>query len=345
VTDILAPPPRERVEQLLAAVRGRRVMIIGDVMLDRYLVGDTDRLSPEAPVPVVAVRKARQSLGGAANVAANVAVLGGVAMLSGVIGEDENGLLIRRELAQKGIDDRYLVPVVARPTTTKTRVIARGQQVVRIDEEDDAPLETNDLARLWAAVQATLASADAVVLEDYNKGVLGPALIRDVIAAARRRAIPVVVDPKFLHFFDYSGATVFKPNRRELEAALGAAFDLDGDPSALARARERLAVDNLLVTLGAEGMALVTAEGTRWRIPSKAREVFDVSGAGDTVTAWMANGLAAGATIAEAAFLANYAAGIEVGKAGVATVLPEEVLAAYEEQFDAIGRWRRGGAI
>ena len=319
--------------------------VIGDVMLDRYLFGDTERLSPEAPVPVVTIRSSRATLGGAANVAANVAALGAVALLAGVLGDDDHGALVRTELASTQLDDRYLVTVTDRPTTTKTRVVARGQQVVRIDEEREAPLESNDVARLWAVVDAMLASADAVVLEDYNKGTLVAALIRDLIASARRRGIPIVVDPKYHHFFDYGGATVFKPNRRELEAALGAGVDLGRDPTALPRARDRLAVDHLLVTLGADGMALVTPDGRQWRAASRAREVFDVSGAGDTVTAWVATALAGGASVTEAAFLANYAAGIEVGKAGVATVSPDEVLAAYDDEFDVIGRLRRGGAL
>ena len=341
----LPPLPRERIEALLSLIKGRRVVVIGDIMLDRYLIGDTDRLSPEAPVPVVAVRTSRSALGGAANVAANVQALGGTALLAGTIGEDDHGNLIRAELATHALDARYLVTVADRPTTTKTRVIARGQQVVRIDEEHDIPLASNDSARLWAVVDAMLASADALVLEDYNKGTLSVTLIREAIAAATRRGIPVVVDPKYQHFFDYSGATVFKPNRRELAAALGAEFDLDGDPLALERARVRLGVDHLLVTLGPGGMALVEKGGRQWQVASRAREVYDVSGAGDTVTAWVAAVLAAGGTVTEGAFLANYAAGIEVGKAGVATVSPSEVMAAYETEHDPVGRWRRGGAL
>ncbi len=341
----LAPLSRDRITTLLDRMRGRRVVVVGDIMLDRYLIGDTDRLSPEAPVPVVTVRSSRSALGGAANVAANVAAVGGTALLAGAIGDDEHGTLIRTELAAKHLDDRYLVTVADRPTTTKTRVLARGQQVVRIDEERDSPLSSNDLARLWAVIDATMASADALVLEDYNKGALVPALIRDAIAAARRRGMPVVVDPKFRHFFEYGGATVFKPNRRELEAALGAGADFTLDPHSLVSARERLGVDNLLVTLGSEGMTLVTHDGTRSQVPSRAREVFDVSGAGDTVTAWVATALAAGASVPEAAYLGNYAAGLEVAKAGVATVSPAEVLAMFDEEHDAIGRWRRGGAL
>ena len=344
-TQPLAPLTRDRITALIEAMHGRRIVVVGDVMLDRYLIGDTDRLSPEAPVPVVTVRTSRSALGGAANVAANIAAVGGTALLAGAIGDDGHGTLIRTELAAKHLDDRYLVTVADRPTTTKTRVVARGQQVVRIDEEQDGPLASNDLARLWAVIDATMASADALVLEDYNTGALAPALIRDAIAAARRRGVPVVVDPKFRHFFEYRGATVFKPNRRELEAALGAGVDIALDPHSLVAARERLGVDNLLVTLGSDGMALVTLDGTRSQVPSRAREVFDVSGAGDTVTAWVATALAAGATVPEAAYLGNYAAGLEVAKAGVATVSPAEVLAMFDEEHDSIGRWRRGGAI
>jgi len=223
-------------------------------------------------------------------------------------------------------------------------VLARNQQVVRIDEEVEAPVEGQDQERLISTALAALVDADALVFEDYNKGALTEALIIAAIAAARRRGIPVVVDPKFRNFFAYRGATVFKPNRRELEAALGALLDLSGQ-NALQEARAKLEVDNLLLTLGSEGMVLVTNDQAVTHIASLAREVFDVSGAGDTVTAWVATALAAGATVREAAHLANYAAGLEVAKAGVATVSPGEVLAVHEERHDAIGRLRRGGVI
>jgi rfaE bifunctional protein kinase chain/domain len=234
--------------------------------------------------------------------------------------------------------------VAGRPTTSKTRIIARSQQIVRIDDEVDALLDGPDLARLIKAARDALADADALLLEDYNKGALAPGLIAAVMEVARRRGIPVVVDPKYRQFFEYAGATVFKPNRRELESALGASVDLQ-NRNAMPEVLTRLKVDNLLVTLGAEGMLLVTKDGRSLRIPSIAREVYDVSGAGDTVTAWLGTALAAGASLAEAAQLANYAAGVEVGKPGVATVTPEEVLAVHEERFDQIGRLRRGGAI
>jgi rfaE bifunctional protein kinase chain/domain len=234
--------------------------------------------------------------------------------------------------------------VAGRPTTSKTRIIARAQQIVRIDDEVDSLLEGADLARLIRVAREALADADALLLEDYNKGALAPPLIAAVMEVAKRRGIPIVVDPKFRQFFEYGGATVFKPNRRELESALGAAVDLQNG-NALPEVLARLRVDNLLVTLGAEGMVLVMKDGSATHIPSIAREIYDVSGAGDTVTAWMGAALAAGASIRESAQLANYAAGVEVGKAGVSTVSPEEVLAVHEERYDQIGRLRRGGLI
>jgi rfaE bifunctional protein kinase chain/domain len=340
------PPPiaRDRLVQLLDRMKSRRIVVIGDVMLDRYLVGDTERLSPEAPVPVVTIRETRSALGGAANVAANVAAIGASCRLVGAVGDDNHSGAIRAELAASRLEDRFLVTIPGRPTTTKTRVLARGQQVVRIDEEIDTPVEGQDQERLISTAVAALVDADALVFEDYNKGTLTEALIGAAMGAAQRRGIPVVVDPKFRNFFSFAGATVFKPNRRELEAALGATLDLSGQ-NALQEALSQLKVDNLLLTLGADGMVLVTKDQAVSTIASLAREVFDVSGAGDTVTAWVATALAAGATMREAAHLANYAAGLEVAKSGVATVAPSEVLAVHEETHDALGRLRRGGVI
>jgi D-glycero-beta-D-manno-heptose-7-phosphate kinase len=344
----MRPPPapltRDRLLQLVQRMRDSRVVIIGDIMLDRYLVGDTERLSPEAPVPVVTVRERTARLGGAANVAMNVAALGARSLLVGVVGDDTDGAAIRQELAVGRLEDRYVLSVAGRPTTSKTRIISRSQQIVRIDDEVETLLDGSDLDRLVRVARDALADADALLLEDYNKGALAPRLIAAVMEVARRRGIPIVVDPKFRQFFEYAGATVFKPNRRELESALGAAVDLKNG-NALPEVLARLTVDNLLVTLGAEGMVLVMKDGSLTHIPSIARSIYDVSGAGDTVTAWMGAALAAGASVREAAQLANYAAGVEVGKAGVATVSPEEVLAVHEEQFDQIGRLRRGGLI
>lgn len=338
------PLARERVLQLIQRMKSSRVAVVGDIMLDRYLIGDTDRLSPEAPVPVVTVAERHAALGGAANVAANVAALGAQCLLVGVVGDDGDGAAIRQELAVGRLEDRFVLTVAGRPTTSKTRIIARGQQIVRIDDEVDSLVDEQDLTRLVSAARDALADADALLLEDYNKGALSPGLIVSVMEVARRRGIPVVVDPKYRQFFEYQGATVFKPNRKELESALGAAVDLQNG-NALPEVLARLKVDNLLVTLGAEGMVLVTKDGNLTQIPSIARQIYDVSGAGDTVTAWLGTALAAGASVREAAQLANYAAGVEVGKPGVATVSPDEVLAAHEERFDQIGKLRRGGLI
>ncbi|MHB0962893.1 MAG: bifunctional heptose 7-phosphate kinase/heptose 1-phosphate adenyltransferase, partial [Gemmatimonadaceae bacterium] len=239
---------------------------------------------------------------------------------------------------------------------TKTRVLARSQQLLRVDEEVDSDCLDSEVEALLAAIDRAVADADALVLEDYNKGVLVAPVIARAIAQARIKGIPIVVDPKYHNFFAYKGATVFKPNRRELEAALGAAVDLE-HPDALPLVLERLGVENLLLTLSEKGMALVrtgdgrrqkagrqtadgrrrTADGARPvadvridRIPTTAREVYDVVGAGDTVTAYLAAMLAAGASALEAAVIANYAAGVEVGKLGAATVTPAEVLDAFD---------------
>jgi D-beta-D-heptose 7-phosphate kinase/D-beta-D-heptose 1-phosphate adenosyltransferase len=257
------------------------------------------------------------------------------------VGDDRGGEQLRAMLARIGADPSALV-TTGRPTTTKSRVLARAQQVVRFDEEDDADLAPDDAARVAEHVRAAIAGgagtppATALVLEDYNKGVLVRAVIEDAVAAARAAGIPVIVDPKYRNFFCYRGATVFKPNRRELEAALGAAVDLD-HPEALPATLERLGVDHLLLTLGEQGMALLSRDDEPFRVPTAAREVYDVVGAGDTVTAYLAAMLGAGATPREAAVVANFAAGVEVGKLGAQSVYPAEVLEAYDAVVAAHG--------
>ena len=325
-------------------MRERRIVVVGDAMLDIYLIGDVDRISPEAPVPVVTVHERRYALGGAANVAANVAAIGADVTLVAAVGDDRRGEQLRTELATAGIRDDGVIVVPARPTTSKTRVVARSQQVVRIDEEENMLLEGDAQGDILHRLRAAVKHADAVLLEDYNKGVLTPQVIKEAIGQSRKRGVPTVVDPKYKHFFEYQGATVFKPNRRELEAALGATVDLE-HADAFPQVMSKLDVDNLLLTLGPQGMALLDHDGALTRLPTQAREVYDVSGAGDTVTAWVGTALAAGANIKEAAELANYAAGIEVGKSGVAVVSPEEVLHLYERRYDEVGLFRRGGVL
>lgn len=298
-------------------------------MLDIYLRGDVDRISPEAPVPVVRVRERKEALGGAANVAQNVIAIGAQCELVCAVGNDIAGRTLQMMCQNLGAEVRSFV-TVARATTTKTRVTARAQQLLRFDEEDDTDLVGMDAEGLLDAIRVAIADADVLVLEDYNKGVLTPSVITHAIAVARERGIPIVVDPKYRHFFEYRGATVFKPNRRELESALGAAVNID-HPETLPAVLNRLGVSHLLLTLGEAGMVLVSQEGEVGRVPTTAREVYDVVGAGDTVTAYLAAVLAAGGTVAEAAVIANFAAGVEVGKLGAATVSPAEVLGAYDQ--------------
>jgi rfaE bifunctional protein kinase chain/domain len=319
---------RARLEELLDAASRTRVVTVGDAMLDEYLVGEVDRISPEAPVPVVRVRSRRYALGGAANVVNNVVATGAGCVFVTAIGSDPAGDQLAGMLAEIGVGGRGLMRV-DRPTTRKTRVLGRSQQLLRIDDETDSDVGAPDAARIVAAVTEAVADAGALVLEDYNKGVLVPAVIHGAIEAARARRIPIVVDPKYRNFFEYRGATVFKPNRRELESALGAAVDLE-HPEAIPGALQRLGVEHLLLTLGERGMMLASAGSPPRSVPTVAREVYDVVGAGDTVTAYLATILAAGGSADEAAVIANYAAGVEVGKLGAATVTPAEVLEAYD---------------
>ncbi len=319
---------RDRLDQLLDAASHTRIVAVGDAMLDEYLVGDVERISPEAPVPVVRVRERRYALGGVANVAQNVVATGAECMLIAVVGDDPAGQQLGAMLGDIGVSRKWMLSV-SRPTTKKTRVVARSQQLVRIDDEEDADLTAAEARRITAAIEAAVENADALILEDYNKGVLIPSVSTRAIAVARARKIPVIVDPKYRHFFAYRGATVFKPNRRELESALGAEVDLE-HPEAIPAAMQRLAVDYLLLTLGERGMLLAGMDGSIETVATVAREVYDVVGAGDTVTAYLAAILGAGGTAAEAAVIANYAAGVEVGKLGAATVSPSEVVEAYE---------------
>lgn len=320
----------DRLEELLDRIGRVRALVVGDLMLDEYLRGDASRISPEAPVPVVHVAEEWRSLGGAANVVANVRALGARCTVVGCVGGDAAGRALREELVALDVDLSGIQETPDRPTTVKTRVLARHHQVARYDREDDSDLRPDEVRPVVAAIEALAAEADVVVLEDYDKGLLVPAVIEAALGAAVDRDIPVVVDPKSRHFFDYEGATLFKPNRGELAHALRAPVRADS-AEWMERTRRHLECRNLLVTLGEDGMALMTEEGEFLRVPTVARSVYDVSGAGDTVIATVGLALAAGADVAEAALLATHAAGIEVAKAGVATVAPAELRAALRQ--------------
>ena len=321
----MRPLTVERLDAILDRAASVRVAVIGDLMLDVYLSGTVSRISPEAPVPVVQVEREWWALGGAANVAANVAALGASCEVVGVIGRDAGGAQIESELVQLGARTSGVVVAEGRPTSVKTRVMARSQQVVRYDREEAGDVDPEVEQQLIEAVRREARDGQVLIVEDYNKGVLTSKVIRAIFEIGREMDIPIVVDPKRLRFFEYGGATLFKPNAKELADALGEWLVPD-DPAWMERTRARLDCRTLLLTLGEEGVALATEGGQFLRIPAVARSVYDVSGAGDTVVAVSAVALAAGADEVEAAILANHAAALEVQKAGVATVTPDEIL-------------------
>ncbi len=315
----------ERAELLVAAMRGVHVLVVGDAMLDRYLSGPVDRVSPEAPVPVVTVESESLAVGGAGNVAANVAALGARCSLVSLIGADDEAGLLIESLKKCGVRAERVVTDPTRPTTVKTRVMSRQQQIVRVDRESVSDAHGECEAALVEAVQAAISGCDAVVLEDYNKGVVTAAVTSAALAGAKERRVPVVVDPKRRRFFDFEGATVFKPNARELEAAWGD-FVRPDDAEWLEEVRTKLGCEHLLLTLGARGMVVKSAHSAPVDVPARARSVYDVSGAGDTVSAVVATAMGAGASITEAAHLANRAAALAVAQAGVVPVAADQLL-------------------
>jgi D-beta-D-heptose 7-phosphate kinase/D-beta-D-heptose 1-phosphate adenosyltransferase len=293
-------------------------------MLDRYVSGPVTRISPESPVPVVQVEREWAGVGGAANVAANVVALGARCDVVGCVGRDDAGREIRERLGALGVGIEGLVETGERPTTVKTRVLAGHQQVVRIDREESHDVSPEVVRLLQKEARRGLAGCASVVLEDYDKGVLVPEIIQEVLDGAKAEGVASVVDPKRRRFFGYGSATVFKPNAMELEDALGEPVRVE-DGAWMEGARSRLDCEHLLVTLGGRGMALCSAQQGTTLFPASDRAVFDVSGAGDTVTAVIALTVALGASMPEAAVLANHAAAVQVSKAGVATVTREEL--------------------
>lgn len=296
-----------------------RVLVVGDIMLDRYWVGDVDRISPEAPVPIVRVGQQQDRLGGAANVARNIASLGGQACLMGVVGDDDAGRQLRALLKEGGIQDRLVVDANCQ-TTLKLRVLGRQQQLIRLDFEGQPTHEA--LLNKREEFRSALSEADLVIMSDYGKG--GLSHIVELIALAREMHRPVLVDPKGDDYARYHGATLLTPNRSEFFQVAGRPRD-EADLQARAEAlRVSLGLAHLLVTRSEEGMTLFS-EGEQLHVPAQAREVFDVSGAGDTVIATLAVALAAGQAMPQAVRLANRAGGIVVGKLGTATVTHQEL--------------------
>ena len=305
---------------------GTRTLVVGDVILDHYIWGQVSRISPEAPVPVVNVTKENLLFGGATNVVNNIHDLGGQVSVCGVIGNDDAGRQLVHMLRGQGIHTDGLIVEHNRPTTIKTRIIAHSQQVVRFDRETKNSIEKETHRQIYAYVkQRVLDGLDAIVLSDYCKGVITKDLVRDIVTLAKKHKVVVSVDPKISHFGIYSGVTVLTPNTKE--ASLGSKIDIDDEKSLLRAGKlllSRLKCSAVLITRGEHGMSLFERGGIT-HIPTVAREVYDVTGAGDTVISVLTLAMAAGASLGDAARLSNFAAGIVVGIVGTATVKPAEL--------------------
>jgi len=327
---------RVQAEALLQRLRGCPVAVLGDLMLDEYLFGEVNRISPEAPVPVVRVQREKAVLGGGANVAANLKAMGAEPLLIGMLHRDPAGERLTSLLRGLGIGIDHLVFDASRPTIIKTRVIGHQQQMLRIDREEAGPPVAQVLDRLRNTLIEVLPAARALIVSDYAKGIVSAAVMDVVREQCARLGLPWVVDPKPAHKALYRGATLMTPNTKEAGELAGAAAKSDAEVAEAGRLlMGELGLQGLLVTRSEKGMALFdadTAHAAPWMIPTEAREVFDVSGAGDTVIAAFSAALGSGADWRDAAMLANAAAGVVVGKMGTATVNPGEILDHYREQ-------------
>ncbi|HEY0614231.1 MAG TPA: D-glycero-beta-D-manno-heptose-7-phosphate kinase [Candidatus Elarobacter sp.] len=330
MAEVIAAP---RATELLARMSGRRVVVIGDAMIDEWIWGDVSRISPEAPVPVVAVREHTFTLGGAGNVASNLRALGARVAFVGGIGDDPEGARLRAMFDDLGVDARGLVTLTDRPTTRKTRVVAHSQQVVRADWESTAPLREEDRDRIVEHAGRIARDADAVVLSDYAKGFLSRQIVEAALAA------PVVVaDPKPANVALFAGVTCIAPNAAEAALASGVTIRDDASLERAGRALlDALRCRYVLVTRGEHGMSLFGADGERFDVPAVARTVYDVSGAGDTVVAVLTLALAAQIPAETATQLANFAAGAVVEKLGTATATPREIVELMGEHAAAPG--------
>jgi len=345
--------------QLVEQLPNAKVLCIGDVMLDRFVYGSVTRISPEAPIPIIRVERESAMLGGAGNVTRNATALGASVRFLSLVGDDLPG----REVMEYVANDKGVEPYIqierSRPTTIKTRYIAGGQQLLRSDNETTATLASATISNLSALAAQLAPDVSAIVLSDYGKGVLHGDVVATTIAAARKAGKPVIVDPKGTDYSIYRGATVVTPNRAEALAATG--IEIHSDEDAIAAATKIITecgIENVLLTRSQDGMTLVTSTGEAIHLPTEAREVFDVSGAGDTVVACLASAIAGGASLSDAARIANVAAGIVVGKIGTAVVYPDELISVLhhhdlmigeaklmplDRMVDRVERWRRKG--
>lgn len=312
---------KKRIDELFEKFNGKNIVIVGDLMLDVYIWGKVGRISPEAPVPVVEVEEESYRLGGAANVGLNIKSLGGNPILVGVIGYDREGTILDALMKENDFIRDGIILDEERPTTVKTRIIAHSQHVVRVDKEDKKDITEEMENKILTFLENQKSSIDAIIFEDYNKGVLTKSLIHRVVDFARRKNIIVTVDPKFDNFFEYKNVTVFKPNRKETEDALQMKIDSEEKViEAGKKLKEILQPEYLLITRGDKGMTLFSSDSRIDSIPTRARKVADVSGAGDTVIATLTIALASGAEIREAATIANLAAGLVCEEVGIVPI-------------------------
>jgi len=312
-----------------------RIMVMGDVMIDHFIWGKVNRVSPEAPVPVVNVTSESLRLGGAANVVHNVRTLGGEVYTSGVAGNDEMGRKIIHDLQALKINTDGIIITSNRPTTVKTRVIAHNQQVVRFDRETNSPLNSDCNQRIINYFKKNLPQFHAVLISDYGKGTISPELMEEIIKLSKNKNIPVIVDPKMKNLAFYKGVTMITPNQSEAGEAIGTKILTDEDSSkAAALLREKIGCESVLITRGEYGMTLLEKNGSYTHIPTLATEVYDVTGAGDTVVSALTLALSTGASYKSSALIANYAAGIVIKKVGTASVSKEELKKTIQKQND-----------
>jgi D-beta-D-heptose 7-phosphate kinase/D-beta-D-heptose 1-phosphate adenosyltransferase len=327
----MSQPTKQRAGEIIYAMGNRSIVVLGDVMLDEFVWGDVTRISPEAPVPVVDIRRESVHLGGAANVLANVIALGGSGCVVGVVGNDSAGERIKstlREVCSQA--DEYLAVDDSRPSTTKTRIIAHSQLVVRADREDRKSVNGKVEQRIIESLKSAIQKADAFVVSDYDKGVVTPRILGEVLQFAYER-VPVLIDPKIRNFAHYRPASLITPNHFEALRLTNLEEDSEHGLHQAARLiQDQLDCDAVLITRGERGIMLLERNNEPVFVETAAREVYDVTGAGDTVIATLAAAMAAGASTLEAANLANHAAGIVVGKVGTATASAEELLATFE---------------
>jgi D-glycero-beta-D-manno-heptose-7-phosphate kinase len=322
-----------RLNKLKSGFEGKKIAIVGDMMLDCYFWGDVKRISPEAPVPVVEVDNEFYRFGGAANVALNILKLGGVPVPVGVIGYDSYGSTFTALVKENKIISEGILIDDSRSTTAKTRVIAHNQHIVRIDKECKDYINNRMIEKILSFIRENLSSFDGIILQDYNKGVLTPYLIREIVKEARSKDILITVDPKFNNFFEYKDVTVFKPNRKEAEDVLGTKIRSEEDLSSAGFSiLERINSKYVLLTLGEEGISVFEKNQPVKRMPTKARKVADVSGAGDTVISTLTIALAAGADIVEASYLANYAGGIVCEEVGIVPIERDKLFTTILEE-------------